>query len=154
MRDACVTLRCDWNTYGHLLSSVLEHCQARVSILEQQSKSNQLKKILKDIQEYDGYQLRFKEKKNCYHGKPYLKKPPSSAYRRDKCIMLKWQGAARRRMYPYLFGYIYKSSDPNLIITASISWGKIKGSAAIFNSSLEHCWLLLHGVELQASVML
>ena len=113
VRDMYATLRCDWNTYEYLPSSALEHCWAKISTFQQWSKSNTLREILQRIQEYDGYQLRFKEQENCYHGNPKLKRPPSSAYRRDKCVMLKWQGAARRRMYPYILGCKYTSSDPN-----------------------------------------
>ena len=114
VREVSTTLRCDWNTYEHLPSTVPEDCWANISVFEQQQlKSNTLRRILQRIQNYDGYQLRFKEKKNCYHSDPHFKKPPSSASKTDKCIMLKWQGTARRRIYPYLLAYNYTSSDPH-----------------------------------------
>ena len=109
--EVSTTLRCDWNLYDHLPSTASEDCFANVSVFEQQQlKSKTLRGTLQRIQGYDGYQLRFKEKEKCYHSDPSLKKPPSSS---DKCTMLKWQGAASRRMFPYLLAYNYTSSDPH-----------------------------------------
>ena len=113
VREVCATLRCDWNTY--------DNCWANISVFEQELKSNTLKGILQPIQDYDGYQLRFKEKENCYESDPKLKKPSSSAIKRDKCIMLKWEGTVKRRMYPYFLGYKYTTSDSHDVTLVSHS---------------------------------
>ena len=113
VREVCATLRCDWNAYGYLPSSTPDNCWANISVFEQELKSNLLKGILQPIQDYDGYQLRFAEKENCFHSDPKLKKPASSAIKRDKCIMLKWEGSVKRRMYPYLLGCNFTTSDPH-----------------------------------------
>jgi len=82
-------------------------------VFEQELKSNLLKGILQPIQDYDGYQLRFTEKENCFQSDPKLKKPASSATKRDECIMLKWEGTVKRRMYPYFLGCKFTTSDPH-----------------------------------------
>ena len=111
VREVCATLQCDWNTYGYMSSSTPDNCRVSISVFEQELKNNTLKGILQPIQDYDGYQLRFKEKKNCYESDPKLKKPTSSAIKKNKCIMLKWEGTAKRRMYPYFLGYKYTTND-------------------------------------------
>ena len=113
VREVCVTLKCDWYTHKCLPSSTSDDSWANTSVFEQDFKSNALRRILQPIQDYDGYQLRFRQKQKCYCSDPMLQKPPSSASKKDKCIMLKWEGAAKRRMYPYFLGSKFTTSDPH-----------------------------------------